>query len=254
MKSIKHFGQDTLSFANPINFFKCFTNPKYAYYNTRTVKWKKTKPLIKIVAFDLDGTLTDGYSWTLFHTIGGVTPKEQHEWLIQYARNQLTYHEWITRIETKYRQSGKTQTEFSSATRIIPLKKDAQKVISTLKRHIPVLIVSSSIDIYVEVVAQKLGITAFHANHTLLFNKQGTFEKIAYQSPEAEAKVLYLETLCRQYGLTPQEICFVGDSLGDLSAFQFTGRGILVGNGSPDLVEAAWKQVETLSDVLMLIV
>jgi HAD superfamily phosphoserine phosphatase-like hydrolase len=207
----------------------------------------------KIIAFDMDGTLTEGFSWSLFHKIGGVSQKLQKEWMTKYFKAEITYNDWISLIESKYRKSNKHYNDFLSITNNVPFKKDAHEVVSKLKKHYNLHIVSSSIDIYVKSAAEKLGILTYHANHSFEFNAKGKFEKIKYQAAEADAKVQYLKSLCKFHNLEPREICFVGDSMGDISAFRFTKKGILIGNGNSELENSAWKQTQTLSEILPLL-
>lgn len=207
---------------------------------------------IKLIAFDMDGTLTEGYSWTLFHAVGGVTLDEQNEWRTKYFSQDLTYDAWLKKIETKYRKSRKTKADFVSVTQSIPFKKGTQEVVRLLQKQYPVHIVSASVDIYVETVARILGITEFHANHTFVFDKEDRLEKIAYRLSETEAKVNYLQKVCKKHGLKPQEICFVGDSLGDMGAFEYTNSGILIGDGVPKLQKVSWKRIQTLSELTTL--
>ena len=207
------------------------------------------KNSIKHVAFDLDGTLTRGMSWHLFHRVAGLDVTIDNSWREMYFSKEISYAEWLKYIETEYRKSRKNKQDFLKSAGHITFLPGAKKLIARLKTRYPLHIVTSSVDIYAERVARILEITALHVNHSFVFDAEEHFSRISYHAPEAEAKVIYLKQVSRDFGLHPSQIAFVGDSLGDLGAFDFTARGILVGSGSDVLKKAAWKQVSSLKEI-----
>lgn len=52
-------------------------------------------------------------------------------------------------------------------------------------------------------------------------------------------KTLVLDRIIRQYGITPEEICFVGDDLVDLSLMKKIGVPVAVANASSEIKAAA---------------
>ena len=66
---------------------------------------------IKLICFDIDGTLIEGNSWYTLNTALGVTPKEDLELHKAYSTGLITYTDWLTTLETLYRKRGKTTPE-----------------------------------------------------------------------------------------------------------------------------------------------
>jgi 3-deoxy-D-manno-octulosonate 8-phosphate phosphatase (KDO 8-P phosphatase) len=65
----------------------------------------------------------------------------------------------------------------------------------------------------------------------------------AYQG--ARDKIAVLEELCREHGLTPDEVAFVGDDLPDLKAMKWCGLPIAVGDAHPLIREVALWQARS---------
>lgn len=198
----------------------------------------------------MDETLTEGFSWQLVHDLAGITPEQNFSWREDYRLKKLDYDTWMKRIETKYRQAKITQQACIQAAQKITFKPYAKTLIKKIQQKYDVYIVSSSIGLYVELVAQQLGISHFHANHHFEFDAEGYLNKIVYSAAETQAKVDYLQSLCQKHKLNPEKIMFVGDSWGDSGAFLFTKRGVLVGpHPEPILKQQAWKSVFSLKEI-----
>lgn len=208
---------------------------------------------MKLVAFDVDGTLTKGFGWKSFHDTGGVTPEEHKAWRKEYLTGKIDYNQWIARIEKRYREKGMTFKKFSKAVKAVEFYEGAKECITAIQNQCFTCLASSSPNIYVEEVARQLGVKRYHAAITFVFDATGLFTKIQFDTNDRQEKVTYLKNLCKELGIRPEEIVYVGDSENDLAAFEFTGRGVLIGEGDMRLQTACWKQVSKLKDVPQLL-
>lgn len=204
---------------------------------------------IKLVAFDIEGTLTQGLVWQKTHQIAGVTPEEDRLWFNQYYNQEITFYEWTNLLAQKYKKSGRKRHEFEKVLRDVTFVPKAKEAFKRLSQKYPVALVSSAIDVFVHYVATQLEVKLYHANYSLAFDATDTISDIKFHAPEDEAKVLFLKQLASKMHLNPEEIVFVGDSANDIEAFRYTKRGILVGRGNDELRKAAWKQVESLKEI-----
>ncbi len=208
---------------------------------------------IKLIAFDVDGTLTKGYGWKLFHDVGGVTPKEHKDWRDTYMAGMIDYVEWHGRMEVRYKEKGMTKKIFTNAVQNIEFYNGARECIAQIQKRYLTCLASSSPNLYVEAVAKRLGVKRFHAAIEFVFDKKGVFQKIQFDTVDTHQKVNYLKSLCQELKITSDQIVYVGDSDNDLEAFRFTGRGILVGNGNDTLRNTAWKQIHALHELPQLL-
>jgi HAD superfamily phosphoserine phosphatase-like hydrolase len=205
---------------------------------------------IKLLAFDVDGTLTEGFSWERFHKIAGITPEEDRRWQDDYyIRQKITFAEWMKLLEDRYVESRKTEADFMEVADKIVFKPHAEQVIRQLQKMYEVCLVSSGLNIFVSAVAKRLSIKNYNANFSFECHPDGTIRRLAYKTTERLAKVNFLKNICIQRSLQPEQIVFVGDSYNDLDAFNFTHRGILMGDGYKELVEASWKKVTSLAEI-----
>lgn len=210
---------------------------------------------IKAIAFDIDGTLTQGISWRRIHKVIGISPEDDQRWHDDYyIRRSISFREWIIgRLAPCYAKSKRTRQEIQKAIEETELQPGVVATINTLQKKFELYLISSGVDIFVGYVARILNIEAYHANYIFTFDSENKVTGITYEAPEEKAKVKFLKRICKQKNLKPKQIVFVGDSMNDRESFLFTKRGILVGRGNEALRKASWRQVETLPEIIPLL-
>jgi len=114
-------------------------------------------------------------------------------------------------------------------------------------------LISSGVDVFVQTVAKALEVELYHANYSFVYDEKDKVIDIKYGAPEDKVKVKFLKRICNLKNLKPKQIIFVSDSMNDREAFLFTKRGILAGRGNEVLKKASWRHVETLSEIIPLL-
>lgn len=203
----------------------------------------------KLIAFDVDGTLTEGNIWQRTHAIAGITTEEDSKYFLLYYEGKITFKQWADFIIEKYRRSARTRKEFESCAQSILFVSGAKEVVFRLKKRYKVCLVSSGIDFYVRRVAKTLLIDEYYANYSFQYDSNGVIKNIIYDAPEDRAKVIVLKSICQKRLLKPEQIIFVGDSSNDREAFLYTKRGILVGKGNEELKKASWMWINSLKEI-----
>ena len=206
---------------------------------------------IKLVCFDVDGTLVDGISW-LFLTEGLGCSTQEHLNTFQRAKHgEITFIEGERMLTKMYQDSGNAKKTFIEKlfNKIKPKPEARQLIIYLKKKGYWVYLISGAIDIYVEEVAKKLGVDGYFANSILGFDKKGVLKKIYYRDNQGEVKVEQLKKLIGKLGISMDEVVFIGDSENDIEIFKETRKGIAVHSFNEDLKEVAWKKVESLSEI-----
>lgn len=206
---------------------------------------------ITVVGFDLDGTLIRENTWELLHAAAGVPAEQDMEWYGQFSRGQITYAQWFDLIVQAFTERNVSRQTVVSILPQIHLSEGCQELIDELKARYELAIVSSSVDLVVEHVANLLGIAHWRSNCRLRFNHNDMLATIEWDDSEELAKVLHLQELADTLGYDLSKWAFVGNSTNDFYALSATKLGILYwpNPSLPKGFNARWQRVDHLSDV-----
>jgi len=205
---------------------------------------------IKLVAFDVDGTLIKGNMWQLVHRLAGVTKEEDNKWFSDYFNNKITFFEWVEFINNKYRVCHKKRQDFDRLLSKIEYQSEVADVIKLCQKKYSVCLISSGLDFYVREVARELKVFEWYANYSFSYDYSGEVNEIIFNAPEKESKVIRLRKICKEKNIRPQQIIYVGDSTNDLPAFLFISHGVLVGKGTEELKKHSWIQIGKISELI----
>ncbi|NOY14653.1 MAG: HAD-IB family phosphatase [bacterium] len=183
---------------------------------------------VKFIGFDVDGTLTKGYSWYRLHKAMGMADDEEQEVVLQIKSERLDPFEigkMVTRYYRRYEQNNKehmmkvlSKWEFEDG---------VEDVVNRLKNKYKLGIVSGGPHLFVRSVAERLGIAIWRSTNYILFDKDGSrFVKIWVEGGP-EMKAIYLKEIGRSLGIKADEMMFVGDSLSDEAAFEYAAYPVL---------------------------
>lgn len=210
---------------------------------------------IKAVAFDVDGTLVSGNFWIPLHTLFHVPLEDDREWMRRYHERGLDYRGWMNTVSDAWKKNPLPREIMEEKLSRFSFLPGAEELVETLKPRYPIALISSNIAGYIEHVASQLAIDDWYAFTDFDFDEKAMFREITFSSDgdELEAKVEALKDFAMKNGILPTEVAFVGDSRNDLDVFKLTGKGILIGEGNEDLRGAAWKRVNSLSEISALL-
>lgn len=210
----------------------------------------------KVVAFDVDGTLMRGDVWPRLNALMGLDHERDQRWKNAYNRGDLSLRGWYEHMSGVWAQNPRRRSELEAICRDFTLLPNAEVVLNALAEvGVPRALISSGLDLYVNALAERFQIPHVYCYTKTDFNEQGYFEKISFTSDGSEhsAKVYGIKELERLYHVGADEILFVGDSVNDREAFEYTKRGVLYGEGNEELHQVAWKNITDLKDVLSLL-
>jgi len=201
-----------------------------------------------IVVFDVDGVLTPcKSSWLHLHRHFGV--EEQALLYYQmYAEGLISYTEWLHLDTSLWVEAGPpTVWELKRILSEIPVHEEAVDVARLLhRRGIPVVLVSSGIDLHVAQVADRLGADLWIANK-LSFQKDGRLKPGGIPLVPADRKDLALRRVLDLYGVPASRAVYVGDSPWDIPAMILAGTRIRVGRWIPE--HYATHTVESVAEI-----
>jgi HAD superfamily phosphoserine phosphatase-like hydrolase len=194
---------------------------------------------IKMIAFDIEGTLTVDTTWQTLNAIAGISREQDATWYEEYYQQRITHKEWSERLITRYRCANLPYASYVDAVSQIHIKPGVKELLSILKRTYRIVLVSSAIDYYVHLVAEALEVHDWNTPYQFILDSNGTVRSITMNSAEDEAKVTALKIYSEKYHILPDEMLYVGDSLNDRKAFEYTGNGIFVGSSEKNVMKAA---------------
>lgn len=204
---------------------------------------------IKLICFDLDDTLTDGYSWMRLNMAMGMSEAEDNMLVKLNREGALEYEQWTDLLQNIYKKRGKaTLAGMDAALSTFNYKSGVKETIAYLQnKGYQIALVSGAVDMYVDKIARDLGITLAQGNSVLVFDSGENLERIVTFGDDYFAKLRHLESFCRRLGIALSECACIGDGENDIEMFRATGRGITF-TGSP-IASDAWQVVDSISDL-----
>jgi phosphoserine phosphatase len=184
-------------------------------------------PKIKLVAFDLDGTLVEEKSsWRKVHEFFG-TEEKSDEGLKLYVDGKINYEQFVAHDLSLW-PKGISKNVFNYVFSKIPLNEGAREVVTEIKRRGKlVAIVSSGISLLAEKVSKELGVDFFIANE-ILFDEKGRSTGVGVAAVDLNKKGEALLKILEKANIKPKEVLGVGDSKFDLSFLKICGYSVLL--------------------------
>ena len=197
--------------------------------------------VVKLVVFDVDGTLTIHSSiwWRLHEHFS--TEKEGKVFYDQYFSGQISYNEWADLDAGLWKgQSLDEVLKLVDATELVP---GAVETVTRLKEHgIHVAILSGGLDILAENIARRLGIGYVLTNRLIHRNGLLTGEVEVYVG--WGEKVQELKHICNHFKIPLSETAYVGDGRNDISVFGVVGLSIAFKPEDEEVAESAMLAIE----------
>lgn len=199
---------------------------------------------IKSIVFDVDQTITNSVSWHLITKSLGASTVQLDYLYNKLKDNEISHEEAINKLIQLWEYTGNANYQFmKNALADIPLKKDAQEVIDTLSSKYQLCLISGSMDLYIQTVAENLNIKDWYANSKLIFTSQGKLIDIKYNILQADTKWKQFQLYKNKYKLKDEECAIVGNGEGDKILFERLGKSVLV-----DSIEKT-KELSDLVDI-----
>lgn len=191
---------------------------------------RENKARVRLVAFDVDGTLTENKSsWEFVHRKLGIWEDVGERYLNMFRAGEITYQEFA-RLDA-LRWKGIEEERLLTVLEEISYLPGAVETLGVLKETgLEVALISSGILPLVRRVARDLGVNYYVANELLAEEGVLTGEVRVKVSMDVQelSKGAHLEKLSQQLGIGLEETAAVGDGIGDLDMFHQAGTPLLV--------------------------
>jgi phosphoserine phosphatase len=179
------------------------------------------------VIFDLDGTLVRYHgvefesSWGAIAAAAGVSDRSRLL-LERYFSRREAYAEWVS--EEAGLLKGIPVCQVIDKVLPPPYAQGVVQAVELLRGRYVMGILSSGVDVVADRVAEDLGLDFAWSNRLEI--SDGRFTGISETRVGLWSKGDALDRLAEAYGLSLQRICFVGDHVNDIPAFERVGLAI----------------------------
>ena len=175
------------------------------------------KPALKIIAFDMDGTITkERSSWEYLHRRLGIWEKQANIYQDRFLQGKISYEEFCRLDAAMWKDIPLERVK--SILKDIKIKPEALALIQTVvSLGGKTVLLSTGLKTLADIVQQHFNFWFYQANELLCHNGILTGNCKVNVSTDAPGKTkgAYLEKLMAQLGASPQETVAVGDSAGD---------------------------------------
>ena len=192
---------------------------------------------IKLVCFDLDGTLLDGtiFIWQTLHDWFATDRDLRAEAKEDFFAGRISYEQWFDHDLVLLSEKGATRGRIMEALEGVGPMPGARETLEELRRRgYRLAVISGSLD----VVLQRF-YPDFHFDHVLIssldFDGEG---RLAGGTPtlyDLERKADGLRELARREDLPVEACAFIGDNFNDLEVAQAAGLSISFNSKSEEL-------------------
>ncbi len=185
---------------------------------------------ITTIILDIDGTLSAEVSWLKLTEYLGASVEKHILIFDDFKINKIDYLTAKSLLVQLWQSTGNAiQEKMVAIFQEWDLKPDAQELVDYLKlKQYRLCIMSGSVDIYVQTVAEKLGISDYYANTELVFDNKGNLIDFHYYRNQAEKKLEHLRKYVSLHKITPAECAIIGNGDSDILLFKELGFGIAV--------------------------
>jgi phosphoserine phosphatase len=211
---------------------------------------------LRLVCFDLDGTLIDKtvYIWSTLHQHFGSDPARRQQASDDFHAGRISYRQWFETDLELLRERGANRSGILEALSQLKPVCGAHETLQILKqRGYRLGIISGSLDIVIETFFADVFFDHVLINK-LRFDQAGG---IAGGDPtpfDMDHKADGLAEVARREGISLSQCAFVGDNVNDLSVMKVAGFSIGVFIKDPKVAQVAdvVLRLKDLRDILPL--
>ena len=203
-----------------------------------------------MVIFDLDGTLTQERSiWEYIHKQLGKWYGFAEEYQNQFLAKKISYERFCELDAEVWK--GMSVEELSEIVKTVPFHPGVDELIDYLKhKGLKLTMISSGLSILSDWVHQRYGFDYSVSND--LLHEDGILTGKVKIQVYYDKKTEWVRRILKQFGMKPEEVIAIGDSIGDIDMFHMVGFSIAFNSSCSDLDQIATTcvQSQNLTDII----
>ncbi len=195
---------------------------------------------IRLVAFDLDGTLIEGtvFIWQTLHDWFGSDAERRRRAAEAFRSGRICYREWFEEDLELLRRAGADRAGMVKAISSLRPAPGARETIEELRRRgYRLAVLSGSLDIALEHFYPPDLFDHVFINR-IFFDERGLISGGEPTPYDLGLKADGLRHLAAREGLSLEECAFLGDNVNDLEAMRAAGLSLAIDAKDPRLLEA----------------
>lgn len=201
------------------------------------------KPELKLVAFDIDGTLVhgpDGFTvWEVLNEHFTGTPEHNKDRYARYLRGELSYAEWVELDVTGWRDAGATRDQMIAAMAPLKLIDGAREALTALRDSgLRLFAISGTLDLMLDALFPGHPFEEVFCNH-IGFDEAGLISHWRATPFDMAGKAKALRAVALREGIPLSRCGFVGDSSNDVWIARDAGFSLAINPRSEELEQAA---------------
>jgi phosphoserine phosphatase len=191
---------------------------------------------IRLVVFDVDGTLTKHSSiWWRLHEHFGTTV-EGKLYYDQYFSGDINYDQWADLDAGLWK--GKTLEEVMDVVHATQLASGAKEAIQILKDNdLKTAILSGGLDIMANDIGRRVGIDYILTN--ILYHQDGVLTGEVENLVAWGGKSLVIPQINAHFEIPLEKTAFIGDGRNDMSVFKVVGLSIAYNPEDQEVADSA---------------
>lgn len=206
---------------------------------------------VTCIIFDVDGTLSEDVSWLKITAGLGASSGKHSEIFENFKKGKLAYPEAKGQLIQLWQNTSNANKRYmDNMFRSWKLKKDASETIAYLQKDYRVCLMSGAVDLYVQIVAEKLKVPDWYANTELVWDKDGKLVDFHYFADQSQKKLEQFEKFITENNINKTDCAIVGDGDSDIELFKELDCAIAVNKDPyPELEALAYKAITNLSEL-----
>lgn len=199
----------------------------------------------KLIAFDMDGVLTDHpSSWRFIHEKLGVDNSANYA---SYRKGEINYHEFLDSDISLWLKEhpGITKDEIMEILRGLPIRKDLKRAIGLIRESgAKAVIISGGISWLADILQEVVEFDDSYSN-VVNCDSSGVILPHGTVRVEPKRKGRVLKKIQDKFDILPEETASVGDSYYDSNMYRYSMKGVAFNSNSRELDEIADIRIES---------
>jgi HAD superfamily phosphoserine phosphatase-like hydrolase len=210
----------------------------------------------KVIFCDVDKTLTRGNTWfTLTSELHGDV--EKHFQLYSaYLKGKIALEEMKKGLFAMWEEGYGAKISRRVLEDIlfkVQLRGEAFSTFSELRNlGYKLCLVSSSMDMFVKMVAERLQLEDWYANAQFIFDEENRWVDFTYDKNEAELKLKQIREYLDKHDIKDDQCLVLGRGPGEIELFKHF-PGIAINSEDEKIRQLAWRDIKYLPTVLQIL-